>query len=87
MTQTTQLEAYKTLNNVENKRHLVLKAIMQYDGLTYFELVKILDWPVNRITGRVNELVSKELVKDSGRRRVNPDSNKSGIVWVCAKTA
>jgi DNA-binding MarR family transcriptional regulator len=82
MIQETQREAYKELKDVESKRNLVLKAIYQYDGLTLFELVKILGWPVNRITGRVNELVAKELVKDSGRRRINPDSKKSGIVWV-----
>lgn len=77
----TQLDAYRTIKKKDQKQNIVFRAIHDYGGLTFFELVKILDWQVNKITGRVNELVSKGLVQDSGKRRINPDSNKSGIIW------
>lgn len=82
MTTDTQLEAYSTIKNKENKQWLVFRAIESYNGLTLFELVKILGWPVNRISGRLRELVKQGKIVDSGWRRLNPESNKSGIVWV-----
>lgn len=78
----TQRTAFAELNNKQQKQALVLKAIKSYNGLTFFELVKILEWPINRVTPRVNELVKIGLVKDSGSTRVNPESRKSGVVWV-----
>lgn len=78
----TQRTAFAELNNKQQKQALVLKAIKSYNGLTFFELVKILEWPINRVTPRVNELVKIGLVKDSGSTRVNPESMKSGVVWI-----
>lgn len=85
MIQETQRTAYKQITNKQQKQSDVLKAIIELRGATLFELSGHLGWPVNRITGRLNELVSKGLVKDSGKRRINPASNKSGIVWELEK--
>ena len=81
----TQLEAYKSIENKNVKQMTVLKAIKENKGATFFELVEILDWPINCITGRVNELCKIGLVKDSGKTKQNPKSKKSGIVWRVGK--
>lgn len=82
MIQETQRTAFKELKNKQNKQLDVLQAIKELRGATFFELVKRLDWPVNTITGRVNELVKIGLVVDSGQRRLNPITQKKGIVWI-----
>lgn len=82
MTPVTQRNAYDSLENKTVKQELVFRAIDSYNGLCLFELVNILGWPVNTITGRLNELVKQGKVKDSGETRVNPKSKKRGIKWV-----
>ena len=84
MIQETQREAYHSIENKEQKQELVFRAIKSYNGLTLFELVKILDWPVNRISGRISDLTKQGKIKDSGSHRVNPESGKSGIVWIAS---
>lgn len=78
----TQLDAYNTITEKEAKQLIVLKAILQNNGSTLFELVKILKWPINRISGRVTELKKQGKIVDSGLRKMNPESNKSAIVWI-----
>lgn len=75
----TQLAAYRTLGNLPEKRRKVAKAVG--NGATLYELTKILGWPVNRVSGRVTELVEAGVVEDSGEKRINPESNKANIVW------
>jgi predicted transcriptional regulator len=82
MIQETQRTAYNELKDASSKRELVFRAIDSYGGLTLFELVKILNWPVNRLTGRVNELVKLNRIQDSGKTRTNPESKKRGILWI-----
>lgn len=78
----TQMNAWNEIQpTIADAQQEVLKAIRHSeDGMTLFELVKALGWPVNRISGRVTELHSKELIMMSGTR-VNPDTGKSGTVW------
>lgn len=78
----TQRTAFNELKNAESKRDLVFRAIDSYGGLTLFELVKILQWPINRISGRVRELSKNNKIKDSDKRRVNPESGREAIVWI-----
>jgi predicted transcriptional regulator len=79
--QQTSLEAYHNLENIGAKQSQVLALITEHKGLCLFELEKLTGWPVNRITGRVNELVKMGLVEASGDRRLNPETNKNAIVW------
>lgn len=81
----TQINSYHELENKEQKQMRVLQAIKKNKGATLFELCKILNWPVNRISGRVTELSKMGFILDSGIRKINPDSKKSGIVWMAAK--
>lgn len=80
----TQAKAWADLQeSIGIKQREVLKAIKKAgkSGKTLFELVEALEWPVNRVSGRVTELSSKGLIVDSGQRRINPESGKHGIVW------
>lgn len=80
MIQQTSTQAYNSINNKELKRATVYKAIKESNGLTLFELSEKLQWPVNRITGRIAELRDKCLIVDTGIKRKNP-TGKSAIVW------
>lgn len=67
--QSTSLEAFESIQPVIlRKREIVLKAIQFLGSCTNNEISDYLDWQINRVTGRVNELVKKGLVKESGRR-------------------
>lgn len=79
----TQRDSWESLQDtVEGKRRRVLDVISNSSrGATLFEICKVLGWPVNRISGRVTELRKNGRIVDSGYRRENPESGKSGIVW------
>jgi len=79
--QQTSLEAYHELENIGAKQGQVLALISAHKGLCLFELANITGWAVNRITGRVNELVKMGLVEASDKRRLNQETNKNAIVW------
>lgn len=79
---TTQSDSFYSLGNKEAKQMLVFTLIKNKKGATLFELVEYLTWPINRISGRVRELVKDGFVMDSGQIRINPESGKGGIVWV-----
>lgn len=49
-------------------------------GATLMQLSDELAWPINCVTGRVNELVKAGLVRDSGTRRANRGGH-TAIVW------
>jgi predicted transcriptional regulator len=79
----TQVQAFESLQEtIEQKREKVLSAIRANGGATLFQLVGILNWPVNRISGRVTELKNQGKIYDSGRRLQNPSSGVKGIVWM-----
>jgi len=80
----TQLDAWDDLQQtVANKRARVLRVIRGFGtGATFHEIATFLGVPINRVTGRVRELVQAGTVEDSGERRINPNSGKKNIVWV-----
>jgi hypothetical protein len=79
----TQRESYnKLLENVWPKRLAVFLAIKRLNGATSFELVKDLDWKINCVSGRITELNESNIIKDSGLRRINPETGRNAIVWV-----
>lgn len=50
-------------------------------GATTVTLSMVLGWPINCVSGRVTELCDAGLIRDSGRRGVNP-SGKKAVLWV-----
>lgn len=81
----TQIDSWDSLQpTISEKRQKVLDRIIDsdYRGMTLFELEEVLQWPINRISGRVTELAKMGRIIDSFHRRTNPKSNKAGIVWI-----
>lgn len=83
MTRDTQRKAWEELQpTIGAKRQAVLTVIRRRKGAALFEIADHLGWPINRVSGRVTELTKLNLVRDSGRRVVNPASGKNVIVWI-----
>jgi hypothetical protein len=86
--QDTTIEAWKQMQeNLGYAQRQVMIAIGQYPGSTNNELAQILDWPINRITPRVNELRNPDklgrwkrpLVIDGGKRRCKITGNMAHV--------
>ena len=79
----TQLDAYRDIQEkLPERRKIVMQLILNCgNGLTLFEAESLLHWPVNRLSGRFTELRDAGMILDSGKRRINPNSGKAGIVW------
>lgn len=78
----TSREAYATIREkLGQKQQIVYDTLKDYpDGLTNEQLSGVLGWPINRITGRTNELNKFGMIAVNGLR-----PGKSGIsakVWV-----
>ncbi len=87
-TQDTQIEAWKNMQSkLGYAQRQVMIAIQQYPNSTNNELAQILDWPINRITGRVNEFRkpdkhgrwARPLVIDGGKRRCKITGNMAHV--------
>ena len=61
------LEAYDKLDTSTRQRE-VFKAIYKMKLCTRQSLAKKLDWPINRVTGRVRELIDLDHITETGER-------------------
>lgn len=80
----TQRQAWKDIQDkLPESRQEVLRLLKAYGGFgaTTYRISEALGWPINCVSGRVTELTKSGLIKDSGRRGVNP-SGKKAILWV-----
>jgi hypothetical protein len=67
----TSLQAYETevRPKLGEKQAAVRRLLLAYpEGLTNAEIAKLLEWTINRVTPRTNELVKLGAVKDAGKR-------------------
>jgi DNA-binding MarR family transcriptional regulator len=77
----TQIAAWKNMQeHLGYAQKQVLIAVEQYPNSTNNELAGILDWQINRITGRINELRKLNLVVDGGKRKDRITGN-TAHVW------
>ena len=63
------LEAYDQLDTSTRQRQVLIAAYQTYRDLkvcTRQSLAERLDWPINRVTGRVTELLERELIYETG---------------------
>ena len=82
----TQTDAWAAIQaKLPECRRRVLYCIDVNRGLPLWAVCIYLGLPVNRVSGRITELRKEGLLKDSGRRLINPDSGYPAIVWVAVK--
>lgn len=80
----TQIQAWDSIQEkLPASRNIVFRSIQLHGefGITTYGLSAALGWSINCVSGRVTELCKSGLVRDSGRRGVNP-SGKKAVLWV-----
>lgn len=60
---TTSLFAYGTIQDLNNKQSEVFEKIEELQPCSNKDIARALNWEINRVTGRVNELAKKGLIK------------------------
>lgn len=71
--------AYDSVQELSNKQAEVLEKIEELQPCSNKEIAKALNWEINRVTGRVNELAKKELIKSEKMARNN--IGRLGKLW------
>lgn len=59
----TSLFAYATIQDLNNKQSEVFGKIEELQPCSNKDIARALNWEINRVTGRVNELAKKGLIK------------------------
>lgn len=79
----TQKQSWLDLQDkLSQKQIAVLYAIKALGGkASLWQIVGLLKWPINNISGRVTELKRERMIIDSGERSVNPNTMKKAIIW------
>jgi hypothetical protein len=62
-------------------RECVLDCIEDSAGLATFEIAARLGKSYRTVQPRTSELRAVGAIKDSGKRRIDPDTGKAAIVW------
>lgn len=75
----TSMLAYSSIEGLGNKQLEVLEKIEEIGPCSNKQIAKSLKWEINRVTGRVNELHKKGLIKCVGTA-VN-ELGRSEKVW------
>lgn len=68
MVSQTSFEAYQSIVNLGNKQQVVFDVIDKLGGATNEQIANHLGWPINRVTGRVNELYKLKMLEVTGLR-------------------
>ena len=80
MIRTTQVSSLKKLKNLDGKRKTVYDIIKIKGKATNRMIAKALAWDINRVTGRVTELVSLGLVDTEGTH-YDKETNRTVTLW------
>ena len=67
----TSMKAYDSLQELGNKQSEVFEKIEELQPCSNKDIAKSLNWEINRVTGRVNELAKKGLIKSEKVARNN----------------
>ena len=78
--QQTSIEAYHELQNVGEKQRMVLHAIDTMVKASDYDIANFLNWEINRVTPRRNELAKRGLIHEA-TRAVHPTTHKRVIYW------
>lgn len=84
--QETSLIAYfgEVINSLGERQRSVLSAFMHKEDFSNAELAEFLQWPINTVTPRTNELVKRGLVVE-GKRRACKVTGRTVIAWKLAE--
>ena len=83
----TQVDSYKKLvesGTIGNKQKKVYKTIKSLGQATNRMIANDLGWDINRVTGRVTELVNLGMVSESGTFK-DMETNRTVTLWKCLK--
>ena len=81
MIRKTQVNSLKKLKKtIDGKRKAVYDILITKGSATNRMIAKALGWDINRVTGRVTELVSKGMVKASGTH-FDKQTNRTVTLW------
>ena len=76
----TQIDSLKKLKNIDGKRKTVYEMLIKKGAATNRMIAKELGWDINRVTGRVTELVGLGMVTTDGTTYDN-DTNRTVTLW------
>tara|TARA_R100000742_G_C4275052_1_gene95315 strand:+ start:418 stop:681 length:264 start_codon:yes stop_codon:yes gene_type:complete len=77
----TQVESLKkTQKNIGEKQQTVYSVIKSKGGATNRMIAKHLGWDINRVTGRVTELVNMGMVTTTGTFK-DKETNRTVTLW------
>jgi DNA-binding MarR family transcriptional regulator len=80
MIRQTQVNSLKELKDLSGKRKTVYNVIKYLKPATNRNIAKHLGWDINRVTGRVTELVGLGLVDSDGTHKDN-ETNRTVTLW------
>ena len=80
MIRTTQVNSLKQLKNLDGKRKTVYDILKFKGKATNRMIAKALSWDINRVTGRITELVGLGLVDTDGTHYDN-ETNRTVTLW------
>jgi len=80
MIRTTQVSSLKKLKNLDGKRKTVYDIIKVKGKATNRMIAKALSWDINRVTGRVTELVGLGMVTSDGTYK-DKETNRTVTLW------
>ena len=84
MVRATQRDSFKDLKTqIPTKQEQVVSALRKLQKATNRELANYLDWEINSVTGRVNELFHKKIIKTEGTK-LDTKTNRTVTVWKLA---
>ena len=76
MSTTNQINSWRYVrDDLTQRQKTIYMVIKEYQPLALFEMVRILDKPINEISGRVSELKQKNKIQITGHK-INPKSRK-----------
>lgn len=76
----TSLDAYHTIGDIGKKQEEVYKVIKLLGHASDFDIANYLQVPINRITGRRNELVKLGWIKEA-EKAISPHTGRRVIYW------
>lgn len=77
----TQVDAFDSIKQkLGAKQRAVAHALKVLGEASNKDLSKALGWPINRVTGRVTELVDRGIVTTDSTKK-DPDTNRTVTVW------